>query len=77
MRIDTTGLEQRWKAIIVIFNATSKIQIQSISLPAGAQVALHPVQANSLDPIVRQSAFNAADRTITVPARTVTVFTQS
>jgi len=77
MRIDTTGLEQRWKAIIVIFNATSKIQIQSISLPAGAQVALHPVQANSLDPIVRQSAFNAAHRTITVPARTVTVFTQS
>jgi pullulanase-type alpha-1,6-glucosidase len=77
MRIETTGLDPRWKAIIVVFNATIKTHTQSISLAAGEQVTLHPVQANSLDPIVRQSAFDAAHQTITVPARTVTVFTQS
>jgi pullulanase len=76
MRIDTTGLDTRWKAIIVIFNASRKPHVQPISLPAGAQAALHPVLAASLDPIVKQSAFNAARQTLTVPARTVAAFTQ-
>ncbi len=77
MRIDTRGIDPRWKAIIVMFNATPQTQVQPAGVPAGAQVALHPVQAASLDPIVRQSAFNASRRTVTVPARTVAVFTQT
>jgi pullulanase len=77
MRIDTTGLDPRWKAIIVIFNATRRTQVQPAGVPTGAQVALHPVQAASLDPIVKQSAYNTTLRTVTVPARTVAVFTQT
>jgi pullulanase len=77
MHIDTAGLDPRWKAIIVIFNATRSTHVQPASVPTGAQVALHPIQAASLDPIVKQSAFNATLRTLTVPARTVAVFTQT
>ncbi len=77
MRIDSAGLDPRWKAIIVIFNASRETQVHATGLPAGAQVALHPVQAASLDLIVKQSAFDATRGTLTVPARTVAVFTQS
>jgi pullulanase-type alpha-1,6-glucosidase len=77
MSINTTGLEPHWQAIIVIFNASSKTQSSTVSVPKGAQVALHPVQAESADQIVRQSAYNSRSRTLTVPGRTVAVFTQS
>jgi pullulanase len=76
MRIDTTGLDPRWTAVIVIFNASPRAHAQPIDPPAGAQVALHPVQAASLDPVVRQSVFEASSRTLNVPARTVAVFCQ-
>jgi pullulanase len=77
MNINTTGLESRWKAITVIFNASSQIQSQTISILGGTHVALHPVQAESLDPIVRQSAFDSHRQMLTVPARTVAVFTHA
>ncbi len=76
MRIDTTGLDPRWTAVIVIFNASPRAHVQPIDPPAGAQVALHPVQAASLDPVTRQSVFEASSRTLNVPARTVAVFSQ-
>ena len=77
MRIDTTGLDPHRTAVIVIFNASPQAHVQPIDPPTGAQVALHPVQAASLDPIVKRSAFDATHGTLTVPARTVAVFTQS
>jgi pullulanase len=43
----------------------------------GQGFALHPVQADSQDPVVRQAAFDPATGTLTVPARTVAVFTTS
>jgi len=77
MRIDTTGLDPHWTAVIVIFNASTQPHVQPIDLPAGARIALHPVQAASLDPIVKHSAFDASRGMLTVPARTVAVFCQS
>jgi len=77
MRIDATGLDPYWTAVIVIFNASTQPHVQPIDWPAGARIALHPVQAVSLDPIVKRSAFDANRETLTVPARTVAVFCQS
>ena len=77
MRIDTIGIDPHWKALIVIFNASPRAQIETIDVPAEAQVALHPIQATSLDRIVKRLTFSTKDRTLTVPARTVAVFTQS
>jgi pullulanase-type alpha-1,6-glucosidase len=77
MHIDTSGLDSRWTAVIVIFNASPQTHAQPIDLPAGAQFTLHPVQAASLDPIVKRSAFDSTSAALTVPARTVAVFSQS
>jgi len=43
----------------------------------GANVRLHPVQANSADRVVRSSSFDAGTGTFTVPARTTAVFVQA
>ncbi len=77
MRIDTSGIDPNWNAILTIFNARPQTHIQPIHVPAGAVVALHPVQVSSIDPVVRRSVFNAADGTLEVPPRTTAVFTQS
>ena len=42
----------------------------------GAQVTLHPVQTAGDDAVVKQSAFDPATGTFTVPGRTVAVFVQ-
>ncbi|MEO3868030.1 pullulanase-type alpha-1,6-glucosidase [Nonomuraea sp. B12E4] len=77
MRIDTTGLDPRWKSVTVVFNATPSACAQVMESLAGQEVSLHPVQAGSDDPVVRRSSFDPASGTLTVPARTVAVFVQS
>ena len=77
MRIDTAGLDKRWTALFVTFNATGQTCVQEIQLPDGDRIALHPVQATSHDPVVRLAAFDPVSRTLAVPARTAAVFTQT
>jgi pullulanase-type alpha-1,6-glucosidase len=77
MHVDTTGLDPRWKSVTVVFNATPWARTQEMASLAGQAVSLHPVQAASADPVVRESAYDAATGTLTVPARTVAVFVRS
>ncbi|WP_240506517.1 pullulanase-type alpha-1,6-glucosidase [Thermoactinospora rubra] len=77
MHIDATGVDARWKSITVVFNATPVAHTQAMPALAGQRVGLHPVQAASDDEVVKQSAFDAATGTLTVPARTVAVFVRS
>ncbi|MBF8185088.1 pullulanase-type alpha-1,6-glucosidase [Nonomuraea sp. K274] len=77
MHVDTTGLDPRWKSVTVVFNATPSAHTQAMPSPAGRRVGLHPVQAGSDDPVVRQSSFDPGAGTLTVPARTVAVFVTS
>ncbi|WP_219911754.1 pullulanase-type alpha-1,6-glucosidase [Nonomuraea fuscirosea] len=74
MHVDTEGLDPRWASVTVVFNATPSAQAQTLPEVAGREVALHPVQAASEDPVVRESSFDPATGTVTVPARTVAVF---
>ncbi|MFI6738273.1 pullulanase-type alpha-1,6-glucosidase [Nonomuraea sp. NPDC050451] len=74
MHADTSGLDPRWSSVTVVFNATPSTQAQPMERLAGQTVALHPVQAASGDPVVRESAFDPGTGTLTVPARTVAVF---
>ncbi|MBB5780714.1 pullulanase-type alpha-1,6-glucosidase [Nonomuraea jabiensis] len=74
MHVDTSGLDPRWSSVTVVFNATPATQAQPMERLAGRAVALHPVQAVSVDPVVRESAFDPDTGTLTVPARTVAVF---
>lgn len=77
MRVDVSGLDPRWAAVVAVFNATPHAQEQPMPSLAGAAVSLHPVQAASADPVVRRSAFDPATGTLTVPGRTVAVFVRA
>jgi pullulanase/glycogen debranching enzyme len=74
MHVDTTGIDPRWTSVTVVFNATPSACVQETAVP---DMSLHPVQAASGDPVVRESAFDPATGTLTVPGRTVAVFVRS
>ena len=76
MVLDARGLDARWRSVVVVFNAGATAATQTVPGYRGAQVALHPVQAASADPVARQSTFDGTHGSFTVPARTVAVFVQ-
>ncbi len=76
MRLDGRGLDQRWSSVTVVFNATPAAATQTVPALRGAAVTLHPVQRDSADPVVRTASFDTGTGTLTVPARTVSVFVQ-
>jgi pullulanase-type alpha-1,6-glucosidase len=77
MVLDARGLDGHWRSVVVVFNAGATATTQTLPAYRGAQVALHPVQAASADPVARQSTFDATHGSFTVPARTVAVFVQT
>ncbi|MER7769727.1 pullulanase-type alpha-1,6-glucosidase [Kitasatospora sp. NPDC096140] len=76
LHLDGTGLAGAEKGITVVFNATPTAQAQTVAALRGTGQALHPVQAGGADQVVKQSGFDAATGTFTVPGRTVAVFVQ-
>ncbi|MFI6576660.1 pullulanase-type alpha-1,6-glucosidase [Nocardiopsis sp. NPDC050513] len=76
MRVDTAGLDGAWESVTVVFNAGVEPAEERVDALVGADVGLHPVQADSTDPVVRGSAFDPATGTLTVPPRTVAVFVE-
>jgi pullulanase-type alpha-1,6-glucosidase len=76
MRLDGTGLDQRWRSVTVVFNATLAAAIQTVTALRGADVALHPVLAQSADPVLRSASFELGSGTMTVPPRSVAVFVE-
>ncbi len=63
--------------LVVLFNATDEEVSYELTSAAGADIALHPVQAGSADPVVRSASFDAGTGTFTVPARTTAVFVEA
>ena len=72
MCLDATGLDTRWRQLVVVFNATASPVAQTVPGLAGADLRLHPELAGSADPVLRTAS--AAHGTLTVPARSVAVF---
>jgi pullulanase-type alpha-1,6-glucosidase len=76
MRIDDTvgpNVDPRLAGLVLVFNASDTQQALAVPGLGGRQLALHPVQAACADPVVRTARADAG--TLTVPARTVAVFT--
>ncbi len=63
--------------LVVLFNATDEPLTYTLPSAVDARMALHPVLADSMDPVVRSADFDAASGTFTVPARTTAVFVQA
>ncbi len=61
------------KMVVVLFNAgTDAVEF---SAPAtSGEFSLHPVQSESVDPIVRTATFDNSTKSFSVPARTTAVF---
>lgn len=74
MTLDAHGLDQRYRTVVVVFNAGPATATQTVAGYAGAGFVLHPVQVASADPLARQATFDATNGTFTVPGRTVSVF---
>lgn len=69
-----TDLDPEHDAVVVVINGTS--QQQSHTVPTAKGFTLHPVQAASVDAVVREASFDeaATEGTFTVPAYTAAVF---
>jgi pullulanase-type alpha-1,6-glucosidase len=67
-------LDRAHELFVVLVNAND--EAQSITLPelAGEELALHLVQVESVDEVVRTASFDSESGTFTVPARTTAVF---
>ncbi|MFC1413032.1 pullulanase-type alpha-1,6-glucosidase [Streptacidiphilus sp. N1-12] len=75
LHLDGAGLHT-YRSVTVVFNATPTAQQQTLPGLAGTAEQLHPAQSGGADPVVKQSAFDPATGSFTVPARTVAVFVQ-
>lgn len=76
MRIDDTvgrDVDRRLDGVLVVFNATPDEASVPIAELAGDRYVLSPVQARGSDDVVRDTAWDRATGTVTVPARTVAV----
>ena len=65
-------LDEHYDGILVVFNADNRERSFTVNLPGVAGMQLHPVQAASVDPVVRTARVEGS--TFTVPAHTAAVF---
>ncbi|BCJ45588.1 hypothetical protein GCM10010168_90060 [Actinoplanes ianthinogenes] len=74
MCLDGTGLDERWRRIVVVFNATDEPTCQVV--PVEEPLRPHPELTASADPVLRgASAVTKVDGAeLSVPARQVAVF---
>ncbi|WP_166872211.1 pullulanase-type alpha-1,6-glucosidase [Salinibacterium sp. ZJ450] len=59
--------------LLVVFNASPEAQTVVLGELAGRDFRLHQIQASGTDSVVKQTTWNAATGTVTVPPRTVSV----
>ncbi|WP_246958229.1 pullulanase-type alpha-1,6-glucosidase [Brachybacterium sp. Marseille-Q7125] len=77
MRVDDTVGEDTDPALdglVTVFNASDEPITEQIEGMAGLEYTLHPVQAEGADPVVKESTWDTASGTVTIPAHTVAVF---
>ena len=70
----TADLDPLYDWVVVLFNANDEPQTISSTTWIDQNLTLHPVQAASVDEVVKQTTFAAATGTFVVPGRTTAVF---
>ncbi|HYU86757.1 MAG TPA: pullulanase-type alpha-1,6-glucosidase, partial [Kribbellaceae bacterium] len=76
MRVDDTAgpdADPALDGVLVVFNATAAPVSSTVRALAGEQLRLSAVQADGSDPVVKQTSWDTATGTATVPGRTVAV----
>jgi pullulanase len=72
MCLDASGLDDRWRQLVVVFNVTEHDTTPFVPDLAGVALHLHPELTASADPLLRSAT--AAEGNLFVPARSVAVF---
>lgn len=71
---DENDFDPQYEMVVTLFNASpDEVSFTEADL-VGVGLELHPVFANSHDPMVQSSAFDAETGTFTIPGRTTAVF---
>jgi pullulanase-type alpha-1,6-glucosidase len=74
MCLDGTGLDPRWRQVVVVFNVTGSAAAETVPALTGAALRLHPAIVASADPVLRTATADPATGTLRVPARSVAVY---
>lgn len=75
MRLTDPGkLDPLYRSIVVLFNVTPSVITYLDPSSDNLKYELHPVQAGSVDEIVKRADFNSPNGAFTVPERTTAVF---
>jgi pullulanase-type alpha-1,6-glucosidase len=67
-------MDEAYESIIVLINANDESQIKTVSELAGISLALHPVQMESVDDVVKTTSYDKTSGTFIIPGRTTAVF---
>ncbi|MGW2091553.1 pullulanase-type alpha-1,6-glucosidase [Promicromonospora sukumoe] len=70
-----TDVDRKLDGVLVVFNASPDTATVEVPELAGRDYALSRIQARGADPVVRDTTWNRAAGTVTVPPRTVAVLT--
>ncbi|MCL6512685.1 MAG: DUF3372 domain-containing protein [Anaerolineae bacterium] len=70
----TESLDRQFARIVVLFNAGPQPVTFTEAKLRGLKLSLHPIQAGGSDPLVKQSRYDAATGSFSVPGRTTAVF---
>ncbi|MGE5234472.1 MAG: alpha-1,6-glucosidase domain-containing protein, partial [Acidobacteriota bacterium] len=70
------AIDRSTEEILVAFNADDEPQTFTLPVSPCPALELHPLQADSSDPVERTSVFDPATCGLTVPARTAAVFVE-
>ncbi|MCP4420110.1 MAG: DUF3372 domain-containing protein, partial [Chloroflexi bacterium] len=68
------SMDPHYGLIVVLLNANDEAQTFTDDVFAEFEMELHPVQAESHDPVVKTAVFDAETGAFTVPGRTTAVF---
>jgi pullulanase len=74
MCLDGSGVDPRWRRIVIIFNATESATAQTVPGLTSVDLRLHPSLVTSADPLLRTAGADPSTGMLTVPARSVAVF---
>ena len=72
-----TDVDAKLDGALVVFNASGESVTTAVEGLSGRVFKLHEAQANGSDETVKGASFDAKTGSVTVPARTVAVFTQA
>jgi pullulanase len=72
--VDQPDIDPNYEYVVLLANADKSPQQFTLSELRGLPFVLHPVQVNSVEPIVKTASFDQRSGEFSIPARTTAIF---